>query len=143
MVVLLDLDTEDCPVEAKRSWLPLQSEQMCLRIAVRELESWLLADAERFSIYFGVSRALVPTSPDDLQDPKQTLINLVRRSRRRSVREDVVPDQNLGQSIGPAYTARILDYVTTENGWRVTEAAQASASLRRALSEIQARVRKS
>jgi hypothetical protein len=137
-IVLVDLDAEDCVVVAKQNWLPVASDHMCLRVAVRELESWLLADHERFSTYFAVSANLIPTDPDLLDDPKLTLINILRKSRRFAVRADMVPDTKLGQSIGPAYTARIMEFIESGAGWRVEAAAERSPSLRRAITAIRA-----
>lgn len=137
-VVLIDLDQEACLLNAMQNWLPAPASLMCLRIAVRELEAWLLSDTERFSSFFSVSYDLIPTSPDTLDDPKQTLINLVRRSRRRAVREDIVPDPRLGQSIGPAYTTRLIEFLRDDEGWRVEVAIERSPSLRRAVAAIQA-----
>jgi hypothetical protein len=137
-IVIIDLDKEECVVSTLKTLLPEPSNFMCLRIAVRELEAWLLADAERFSQYFSVSVSVVPIAPDDLPDPKLTLINLVRKSRRSSIRFDMVPDPKLGQSIGPAYTTRIIEYINSEHGWRVEVAAQHSPSLRRAMAAISA-----
>jgi hypothetical protein len=136
-IVLIDLDNEDCVVSALNTWLPEPSGLMCLRVAVRELEAWLLADSERFSQYFSVSLALLPTAPDDLPDPKLALLNLVRRSRRSSIKFDMLPDPKLGQSIGPAYTARIIEFINAEDGWRAEIAAQRSPSLRRAIAGIE------
>lgn len=135
-IILLDLDKEECAVAAKQAWLPSPATYMCLRIVVRELEAWLLADRERFASYFAVSQDLVPANPDDLSDPKVSLINIIRRSRRSAIREDMIPDQNLGQSIGPAYTSRIIEYVTSEDGWRVDVAAENSPSLSRAIKSM-------
>lgn len=135
-VVLLDLDNEECAVAAKQTWLSNPSPFMCLRIAVRELEAWLLADRERFSSYFSVSQDIVPLNPDGLLDPKLALISTIRRSRRTAIREDMIPDQNLGQSIGPAYTSRIIEYIRSDDGWRVDIAAENSPSLLRAINAI-------
>jgi|SRR5579871_605918 len=136
-IALVDLDNETCLVTAKERWLSVPSQFMCLRIAVRELEAWLLADRERFSSYFAVNIDLLPMSPDELDDPKLTLINLARRSRRSAIREDIVPNPELGQSVGPAYTARIIEYIGSDQGWRVNVAAERSPSLFRAINAIQ------
>lgn len=135
-IVLVDLDRDYCPVVAKQNWLPEPAPMMCFRIAVRELEAWLLADAERFSSFFGVSFSLITQNPDLLEDPKLELINLVRRSRRKAIREDIVPDPRLGQTVGPAYTTWIINFINDPNGWRIDEAAENSASLRRSITAI-------
>lgn len=135
-IVLVDLDSEECLLTAKQNWLPTPSALMCFRIAVRELEAWLLADRERFASYFAVNMELIPNNPDMLLNPKMSLINLVRRSRRSAIRADIVPDQQLGQVVGPAYTTRVIEFIRSDEGWRPNVAAQASPSLSKALKAL-------
>lgn len=140
-IVLLDLDNDAlCVPDILRTWLPAPSPLMRLRIAVREVESWLLGDRENFARYLSVPAAAVPIDPESLPDPKQEVVNLGRRSRRRAIREDIVPMQGSGQRVGPAYTSRMVEFIEgREIGWRPEIAAQSCDSLRRcirALSEL-------
>jgi len=49
-LVLTDLDTHHCPSELIASWLAApQHPNLVFRIAVREVESWLLADRTNFA----------------------------------------------------------------------------------------------
>lgn len=59
------------------------------------------------------------------------MVNLARRSRRKSVREDMVPGDKSSRRVGPAYTGRLIEYAATE--WRPAVAARRSESLRRAI----------
>lgn len=44
-IVLTDLDNAECPAVLFRSWLPeTKSPYLIFRVAVREVEAWLLAD---------------------------------------------------------------------------------------------------
>jgi hypothetical protein len=105
---------------------------MCFRVAVRTIEAWLLADRERLAQLLGVNVAWLPTDPDYLDDPKRELINLARRSRRRAVRDDLVPRQGSGRSVGPLYTTRMIEFLQDETaGWRLDQALRASDSLAR------------
>lgn len=137
-VVLLDLDEDGpCAPDVLPRWLASPSRLMRLRIAVREVESWLLADPERLAIFLSVSPALIPSDPDSLGDPKRRMVELAKRSRRRAVREDMVPIQGSGQPVGPAYTSRMIEFIrNSESGWRPDVAAQNSDSLRRCISAI-------
>lgn len=46
-LVLVDLDhDEDCAPPLREAWIPNPAPHLCFRIAVREIEAWLLADAE-------------------------------------------------------------------------------------------------
>ncbi len=87
-----------------------------------------------FSItYFSVPNAAVPTAPDELDDPKQTLVALARRSTSRAVREDMVDEDNVS-AFGPAYTARLIEFATS--AWRPREAQRSSPSLSRTLGRL-------
>jgi hypothetical protein len=132
-VILIDLDRDcDCAPPFAQKWLARPSAYMCFRVAVRTIEAWLLADRERLAQLLGVNVAWLPTDPDYLDDPKRELINLARRSRRRAVRDDLVPRQGSGRSVGPLYTTRMIEFLQDETaGWRLDQALRASDSLAR------------
>lgn len=137
-VVLLDLDNDgQCAPDVLPLWLPDPSRLMCLRVIVRELEAWLLADPMRISRFLSVAAAEVPTDPDTIPDPKRAMVELARRSRRRAIREDMVPHIGSGQPVGPAYTSRMIEFIQDSNaGWRPDVAALNSNSLQRCISAI-------
>ena len=131
-IVLVDLDTErDCAVQLRDEWLPMPAANLCFRIVVREIEAWLMADAETLSDHMGIPLGRVPIAPEGLDDPKGAMVALARRSRRRDVREDMVPGDKSSRRVGPAYTGRLIEYAATE--WRPAVAARRSESLRRAI----------
>ena len=131
-LVLMDLDSEeDCAPLLKQSLLPRPSEFMCLRIAVREVEAWLLADRESIATFLGVSRDLVPLSVEAIEDPKGTIVNLAKRSRWRAIQEDLVPAEAGGRQVGSAYTSRLGEFVAGK--WRPDVAAGRCESLARTL----------
>lgn len=138
-VVLVDLDHDaDCAPPLKAAWLPNPAPYLCFRVAVREVEAWLLADRERLARFISVEVSHIPRTPEAVADAKQTLVNLARRSRRRAIREDMVPRPESGRQVGPAYTSRLIEFVEdTQNGWRPDVAAAASESLSRCLRCIQ------
>jgi hypothetical protein len=128
--VLTDLDNYNCPPELINDWLIKTPEpNFIFRIAVREIEAWLLADREGYSKFTGVSLANFPRNPEAEPDPKQTLINITRRSRKRSIREDIVPINENAQ-IGPNYNEQLMNYVASI--WDIERAMNNSESLRRA-----------
>lgn len=134
-LVLVDLDHDaECAPPLRTSWLPNPAPYMCFRIAVRMVEGWLLADRERLSRFLSVHASQVPLNPEAVDDPKQSMVELARQSRRREIREDMVPRQATGRSVGPAYTSRLIEFVTVPlGGWRPDVAAKASDSLERCL----------
>jgi hypothetical protein len=132
---LVDLDGEPCVVEARREWLECPSPLMCFHIAVREIESWLLADRKNISRFLGVSRDLIPLDPDVLVDPKQALVNLARKSRKREVRDGLAPREGSGASVGPTYVSDIRLFASRE--WNPLAAAENSQSLKRCLGKLE------
>ncbi|MES1244986.1 MAG: hypothetical protein ABUT39_25495 [Acidobacteriota bacterium] len=144
-IVLMDLDRDaDCAAGLRNRLLPNEPvPNLCLRIAVRTVEAWLLADRERFSDFFAVAASKVPPSPEFLPDPKRTIIELARSSRRKEIRSDMIPRPESGRPVGPAYTSRMIEYIESAKGWRPAVAAEAADSLRRCLKCIQRLIRQS
>ena len=134
-VVLVDLDHDaDCAPPFRASWLPNPAPYMCFRVAVRMVEAWLLADRERLSRFLSVHASQVPLNPEAVDDPKQSMVDLARQSRRREIREDMVPRPGSGRTVGPAYTSRLIEFVLEGTfGWRPEVAAKLSDSLDRCL----------
>ncbi len=131
-IVLVDLDHEaECAPPLCQAWLQAPAPDLCFRVAVREIEAWLMADAETLAAFLGVARSRIQARPEDSDQPKAAMVNLARRSRRRAVREDMVPREGSGRSVGPAYTSRLIEFV--ETCWRPVVAAQRAESLRRAI----------
>ena len=130
---LRDLDTDAaCPVKLRPRLLPEPAPNMCFRLVVRAVESWLLADRKRMASFLSVSRALIPALPEDILDPKEFLVNLARRSNKGVVRDSLVPRPGSGRSVGVGYTPLMIDY--TRFRWRPEIAAETSDSLRRCIS---------
>lgn len=138
-IVLVDLNREaNCPPPLRAAWLPTPGRFMCFRVAVREVEAWLIADRERFASFFRVRLENIPADPEMLDDPKEAVIELSRRSRSRDIRLDMVPRPGSGRKIGPAYVSRLIEFASdTQRGWRPERAARSSDSLNRSLTRIQ------
>jgi hypothetical protein len=107
---------------------------MCFRIAVRSMESWLIADATRLAEFLEVPLQRIPRDPDTLDNPKTALINLARSSRSRAVREDMTPQEGTTGRVGAGYTSRIVEFASGD--WRPIVAARASPSLARCLAAL-------
>jgi len=102
---------------------------------VRRVESWLLADRQACASFLGVPVAQLPFRPDDEPDPKQTLVNLARRSRWRQIREDLVPAENSTSRIGKNYNGQLTRLIMT--AWNAQRANQHSPSIARAIRALQ------
>jgi len=136
-VVLIDLNATECPASLRQAHLPTPSAQMVFRVAVRAVESWLLADQTRLASFLAVSGSRIPQMPDAGYDPKQSLVNIARHSRRRAIREDMVPPPGARRRVGPAYEARLIEFVLVgRSGWCPSAAAASSESLRRCLAAL-------
>lgn len=134
-VALVDLDGDaDCAPPARAQWLPHPAPSMCLRIAVRAVEAWLLADRERFARFLGVRVASLPRSPESVEDPKQLVVDLARGSSKRDIRADLVPRPGSGRRVGGAYVDRLTEFVL--GPWRPQDAAANADSLRRCLQRL-------
>ncbi|HKI03856.1 MAG TPA: hypothetical protein VKK31_17885 [Thermoanaerobaculia bacterium] len=128
-LVLVDLDRDECAPALHRLWLPDPKPLMLFRIAVRTIESWLLADRETIAEFLSIDSSLVPLNPEAEPSPKRTLVDLARRSRNPKIRRDLVPRPGSGRAEGLLYPYRIAEYV--ELLWDPEAAAQRSDSLRR------------
>lgn len=137
-VVLVDLDSDaECAPPLAKMWLPQPAPLMCFRVAVREIEAWLLADRLRLAQFLRVPQRMIPHNPEEVPDPKHVMVSLAKHSRERRLRHEMVPGVGSGREVGPAYNSRLIQFVTDRrNGWRPEVAAQASESLRRCLSRL-------
>ncbi len=131
-LILVDLDHDaDCAPPLRQVWLPQPAPSLCLRFVVRAVEAWLIADAQMLSEFLGVAQRKIPAQPESLPDPKGAMVNLARASRRRDIRQDMVPRQGSGRAVGPAYSSRLVEFVG--GSWRPDVAATQADSLDRTL----------
>jgi hypothetical protein len=131
-LILVDLDRDaDCALALRQTWLPNPAPSLCLRFVVRAVEAWLIADAEMLAEFLGVAQRKLDEQPELLADPKAAMVNLARASRRRDIREDMVPRDGSGRAVGPAYSSRLIEFVA--GFWRPDIAATRADSLNRTL----------
>ena len=135
ILLLTDLDQHPCPSALIDDWLDWDVHaNLIFRVAVREVESWLLADREGFADFLKISAVLIPLDPDQIVDPKQSLVNVARRSRSRALRESIVPRPGSTAVQGPDYNGCLSDFV--RNRWDHNVAAERSPSLGRAWEKL-------
>ena len=133
-LVLIDLDRDQCAPTLLREWIPAPADGMVVRVAVREIESWLLADR-------GIARRLrvpasaLPRLPDDIEAPKRFLVDLVRaQCKTKMVRNRILPGPR-STSVGPRYSGFLGEFV--ESKWEPRRAAERSPSLGRAIGAVE------
>jgi hypothetical protein len=134
-LVLTDLDTCECAPTLIRQWLNTPKHpNLLFRVAVREVEAWLLGCREAFAAFLGVPESRIPADVEAIADPKVFVVNLARRSRKRDVRLDIVPEDGSTAKVGPAYNARLRFFV--ETSWDPAVAKTRSPSLRRTMNAL-------
>ena len=134
VILLTDLDEKACASALIDDWFGqrYRPKNFLFRIAVREIESWLLADHDAMRSLLG-NKGKLPENPDDLDDPKRYLITLAKNAKR-DVRSDLVAVNGAIATQGAGYNARLCEVIRTQ--WSPVRAAARSASLRRAMNRI-------
>lgn len=135
-LLLTDLDRRPCATALIEEWIPepLHS-NLLFRVAIAEVEAWLLSDRAGIAKFLQISQDLVPRSPETLEDPKEVLINLARQSRSRVIREDVVPPRGSSRSQGPGYNGQLKRFIA--HYWNIGRAMENSDSLTRCVRRIE------
>ena len=113
-VLLADLDNHACAPALIRDWLDVPVHpNLIFRVAIREVEAWLLADRINFAKFLVVSQAKIPLTCDDLADPKREVVQLARVSRSRDIRERIAPRAGSTAQQGPDYNGCLVTFVKT------------------------------
>jgi hypothetical protein len=134
-IVLTDLDDAECPARLIGNWLRENKHpNLLFRIAVHEIESWLLADPAGLSEFFTIKDELIPPNPDAIKDPKATIVRIAQKSRSREVRERIVPRRGSTAKQGPDYNGCLGLFVS--NRWNVEAARGNSLSLARTIDRL-------
>jgi hypothetical protein len=136
--ILTDLDKYECAPALINEWLPSEqtehNPQLFFRVAVHEIESWLLADRENFAEFFAVNKNLIPMEPDKEIDPKKAVVSLASKSRKRSIKEAIIPIDEYA-SIGPEYNMAFRNYI--QNYWDISNARKHSPSFEKAMQALE------
>ena len=134
-VVLTDLDEQECPLRLIDDWFGSKPKHhnLIFRVAVREVEAWLLADRRGFARSLGLRYEMVPNAVETIEDPKRKLFEVVQQSRLRTVKDDILPSP--GAHIGRGYNSRLCSFVSDQ--WNIDVARSASESLDRAVRALE------
>jgi len=129
-IILTDLDNVECPPIMYSKWVTFKKNRnLIFNIVVREAEAWLLADINSFSTYFGVPKSRIRRDVEQITRPKEYLINICRNSRKREIREGLIPSGTA--QVGRLYNALIGRYVMEY--WNIDVAETHSKSFSRLL----------
>jgi hypothetical protein len=134
-LLITDLDAATCAPALISSWLGNNAppDNFLFRVAVREIEGWLLADHVSMKRLLG-NRVTVPRDPDNIRDPKECLLRLARGASRE-VKRDLLAEPGAIASRGLGYNHRLCNYVNTS--WNPTRAAERSDSLNRLIRSLE------
>jgi len=136
-VILTDLDQRPCASALIAEWLRMpQHPNLLLRIAVREVEAWLLADRTNLANFLHVPEKHIPVAPEQLMDPKQAMIEVARRSKLELIRQRIVPKKGSTATQGREYNACLCEFVS--RSWSIPSAMAQSPSLERTVLRLKA-----
>jgi hypothetical protein len=135
-LLLTDLDNRTCPLNLLDYWLgaTAKPDNLLLRVAVREVEAWVLADRIQFSDWLGVAESIVPSAPETCLDPKADLLKLASKSKFRELRDGLLPKRDATSKVGLEYNDLLCEFVKEK--WRVEEASRLAPSLERTIHRL-------
>lgn len=134
-LLLTDLDTWKCAAELKSEWLEENTHpNLLFRVAVREVEAWLLGDATSLSKFLRCREHVIPDEPEIVERPKECLIEIARSAKASDHRTRLVPRPNSTAIQGPDYNGCLLEFV--EQHWNPEKAADRCPSLKRTMKRI-------
>ncbi|MBF2759915.1 MAG: hypothetical protein ISN28_06550 [Ectothiorhodospiraceae bacterium AqS1] len=133
-----DQDTlGNCPASALKNLRAPLSCNLLYRFAVMEAESWIMADRKNIARFLAIDISSVPRAPDEVPEPKERMVAMAKKSRSRSLREDLAPAPSAKTAVvGPGYNSRLIEFVGDR--WDAFEARRHSPSLERSVRRLQA-----
>lgn len=119
-----------------REWMvrDILPKAFLLRVAVRTIEAWLLADHEAIRGLLKRPQQVLHSNPEVHSEPKQELIQMARRGPR-PLPEALVPRAGDVASHGLGYNNALVEFVYRT--WSPHRAAQRSSSLARTRQRLQ------
>ncbi|MDE2149816.1 MAG: hypothetical protein KGJ55_08300 [Gammaproteobacteria bacterium] len=138
LLILVDLigSGDDCAAHIPDSIALHRDEKTLVRVAVRELESWLLADVDGLRSFFGDIGKWVLRDPEAEHDPKRAFFNIARKSKRHNTREGLVSERDGSLVAGPDYLGLMSEFLSQH--WNPARARERADSLCRCMSRIEA-----
>ena len=134
-ILLTDLDNAECASALMAAWgVVSEPPRLLFRVAVREIEAWLMGDRAGTAAWLQVPATKVPMQAEAQPDPKQTLLALGRASKSRRLRAEFCPAPGSSASQGPLYNDHIRRFV--QQDWNLAAARAVVPSLNRACCRI-------
>jgi hypothetical protein len=133
--VLTDLDVAACAPELIQEWIggALHS-NLVFRVAIREVEAWLLADSPNFADFLSLAPMALPANIEAVAQPKEEIVRLAALSPDPQIRDNLVPRPGSTAKTGRLFTRTLLGYV--RDLWNIDAAAGSANSLERAIKSL-------
>jgi hypothetical protein len=121
-----------CAPDLIQEWLGGSAHpNFLVRVAVREVEAWLLADPDNLSDFLGLTPKDMPANAEALTHPKEEIVRLAALSPKAEIKENLVPRPGSTATTGRLFNRCLIRYV--QDLWDVDAAAINADSLNRAL----------
>lgn len=136
VLLLTDLDKNPCPPKIIKNWFGKrrQNPSLIFRVAVREVESWLMADRAAFAAFLKIDPRLVTKAVESILDPKTELLRLAALSPDAKLRRRLCPDPATTAKVGPLYSPIMSEFARSK--WDPKRASAGTPSLMRARKAI-------
>lgn len=133
--MITDLDNCPCAPTLINQWKNgvKTPPNFIFRVAIREIESWLLADNIALSDFLKIPKNTIPLTPDNLPNPKATLLTLANKAPR-NLRNGLIARKGTLAIQGVEYNILLSNYVN--EFWNPIRASENSDSLLRAIKRI-------
>lgn len=138
VLLITDLDSPStCPPGLIDDWIGgTMSRKFLFRVAVMEIESWVIADREKFAEFLAIPSSLIPDPTDSVNNTKEFVLSLASRARSKELRADLLPAVGSYAKTGPVYNSRMTEFVSSI--WSPRRATRSSPSLSRAVERLKA-----
>jgi Domain of unknown function (DUF4276) len=134
-LLLTDLDAANCAPELVQEWVGgALHRNFVFRVAVREVEAWLLADIQNFAEFLRLAPISLPASAEAVAQPKEEIVRLAALSPDAEIRDNLVPRPGSTATTGRLFTRTLVSYV--KDLWDIDAASGNADSLGRALKAL-------
>jgi hypothetical protein len=132
IAILRDLDDDaPCAGDLVQKLVRNRPHLLFLRIAVVELEAWLVAERDAFAKHIGVSIGRLPREPERAGKIRPLILTDAAHSKIRDVRVGFPPTESSGLPFGSEYISYMTRFI--QDVWTPSRAAENAPSLARAL----------
>jgi hypothetical protein len=138
VLIVTDLDSTTCAPQLIKNWFGVMTkpDRMLFRIAVREIEAWIMADRDAFARFLDIEVNKIEKNMEELADPKRHLLQLAEHVKDRKLKHDLVKKEKAIATQGLGYNKRLSEF--TSNHWCPQRASENSPSLKKAIMRIEA-----